>query len=143
MAILVLVEPHRSHDGYLQKLICTASPPDHKNAKKLLNSVRLFSCSLLFPSKEGFFFVTAATHKISRCLSILTQMSCGNCSSTETLCKDTIYVLLFIAPLPFGFLKKAATAKAFLCQSCLSTLASSKPRSKNTQVMLKFTTQSI
>lgn len=48
-----------------------------------------------------------------------------------------------MAPLPLGFLKKAATAKAFLCQSCLSTVASSKARNKDTQLMLKFTTQSI
>lgn len=48
--------------------------------------------------------------------------------------------ILFIAPLPLGLLEKVATAKAFFCQSCLSPLAPSKARHKNTQVMLKFTT---
>ena len=44
-------------------------------------------------------------------------MSYSNCSSTKALCKDTIYILLFTAPLSFGCFEKAATIIAFLWYS--------------------------
>jgi len=44
-------------------------------------------------------------------------MSYSNRSSTEALCKTTIYILLFIVPLSFRCLEKAATIRTFLWHS--------------------------
>lgn len=44
-------------------------------------------------------------------------MSYSNCSSTEALGKDTIYIILFTAPLSFRCFEKAATTSVFLWHS--------------------------
>lgn len=74
-----------------------------------------FLCSLHLPKKE-FFFVTAETY-IHKTFGEVRKFN-SNCGSTKALCKDTIYILLFIAQLSFpdGF-EKATTIRAFLWHS--------------------------
>lgn len=85
----------------------------------LLNSVRLFP--LFSPSPQKSFSLLQQKILFTKILEKfvnLTQITYSNCSSTKALCKNTIYILLFIAQLSFpdGF-EKTATIRAFLRHS--------------------------
>lgn len=68
MATLILIDPHGSHAAYLQKLTYRASPPYHRSAKKLLNSVRLFPLFSPYPQKRIFLCQNSYSQNFSRSL---------------------------------------------------------------------------